>query len=248
MIDNLKAYFKHILFYLVFFASVYGFISIAVGGSKMNNPDGTPTFGFYCMFLGMMAFWVLLAAIRWFDFYDEMEAPHRTVTKIIGIAGAVGALIVQMIIRFKYESWGIFSCYFTGPTFEKYGNDPTFHNYVSLLLVLSGLVGYCFFSQFTDATGGKVVEITTYFDADGFEIGQTTSAPFTPVWGAILLGLGTTIIPMIICAGGGIFFLLSYFVITLIRHKSKRSLVWNIILAVLISIFAAVASIAPSFL
>ena len=244
----MKAYFNHILFYLVFFASVYGFISIAVGGSKMNNPDGTPTFGFYCMFLGMMAFWILLAAIRWFDFYDEMEAPHRTVTKAIGIAGAAGALILQMIIRFKYESWNILSCYFTGPTFEKYGNDPTFHNYVSLLLVLSGLVGYCFFSQFTNATGGKVVEITTYFDADGFEIGQTTSAPFTPVWGAILLGLGTTIIPMIICAGGGIFFLLAYFILTLIQHKSRRSFVWHIVLAVLISIFAAAASVAPAFM
>ena len=243
MKDNLKAYFKHILVYLVFFVSVYGFISIAIGGQQMSNEDGTPTFGFYCMFLGMMAFWVLLAAIRWFDYYDEMEAPHRTVTKILGIVGAVGALIVQMIIRFKYDSWGVISCYFTGPTLMKYANDTTFHNHVTLLLILSGLVGYCFFSQFTDATGGEVVEITTYFDENGFEIVQSISAPYTPVWGAILLGLGTTIIPMIICAGVGVFPLLAYFILTLLRYKSKRHFILSAIVAGVISVCVAISSV-----
>lgn len=251
----MKGLFKHIFFYLVFFMMIFGIIHLSVTGSaeqmnSFNNGEGGLPIGFYMMFLSMMAFWILLAAIRWFDYYDEMEGPSRTVAKWIGLVASVGVIAVQMVIRIRFELWSPFSCFFTPRALEEIaGNDSSYSLLVTLLLLLAGVVGYCFFTQFTDfAASGEVVEITTYYDSDGFAVDQSISAPYTPVWGAILLGLSTTIIPIIVCGGVGAFPLLAYFAVVLPHYKSRRHFVRNAVFGGILSVFAAFVSICPLFL
>ena len=237
----LKGYIKHIVLYLVFFLQAYG-IAIMMVTQNENEIFESP--GFIIMLASMFAFWIILAGVKWFYYYDEMEVPSTDVTRLLGLISSALTVIVQIYIRFRFGFTSFFGFFFGEASFEYYYADPEFSTCYIILYLLAGVVGYTFFTQFTDRIGGMVVEVTKYYDNSGYLTDTKVSDPFVPISGCILIGYLTAIIPLFVCAGWLVLLPLGYYIFSYFPHESEeKAKKHGILLAVGLLILASIPTV-----
>ena len=244
-------YLKTVFFYLSFFLIVGGIALMALLPNTLGKfeSDSMPPM-FWGVFGGMCLLVSFFVAIRWFDAFDDAEFLSPTAIKIIGLVAAVGMCAVQGYIRIAYNHWNFFGGTVTIPNFETLETaDGLLRGLIVLHWGLTGITGFCFFSQALcgGEFGGKYVVVTTYYTDSGFAYDQKTSDPYTAVWGYILVGLLTTILPYLISFTPFALGVALYWLLLVLKHKSTKAFVLKSVVSGLLTVALSVPSLLVAF-
>ena len=184
---------------------------------------------------------IVLVCHKIFGFLDDAEGMSAKTTKLLGLFSSLVLVAVQVLIRLKTDN----DSFFTGlVTFTNSGGVPT-DIYDRALAAASffavGVLGYCFFSAFIGGVGYNFVEVTTYYTDSGFAYDEQVSGLKTAIWPHIVLGIATTALPSLMARTPLILIPLFFFIITLMRYRTKKSLAYTCVAFGAIALLACVA-------
>lgn len=153
---------------------------------------------------------------------------------IIGISSVVGLCVVQVLLRTLFKIDSFFSFYALYPNYDIVDTVPLFRILNIAQLVLTFILGFCFYSFFVGDATYEYVTITTYYDGSGMEVDSKTSDSKFAIWLHILLGILTTAIPLVLGFSPLVIFCIIPFILFLIRHSSVKTLVLKAVVFTLV--------------
>lgn len=220
MLQKYYQYTKPVVLYLTYFCMVCGMaMAMVYSGSIFNS------LGFKICTVGMFAFWITFFALK-FNWFDDALFLSKKAALWLGLLSSSALLVLQVYIRYTYGHYGFISMPRLLPTYaylEAYQAYLIFGRYV-----LVGILGFSLFNIVFaegDNVGYDFVEVTTYFTDSGFAYNQTVSDIKTAVWGYIVVGLTTTILPFLVSMNPLVILVLGFCLLRLLKHRSKKA-VW----------------------
>ena len=229
---------KPIFKYLVYFMMVGGIVLLMqLPNSAGEFTEDSFPFGMVFMLIGMFGFWIVFFLTK-FDWYDDAE--YFSINAIYWVALICTGLLsaIQIYIRVSYGFYNFFNLQFLIPDYESL---EKYQSYLIIInFILSGILGFCFFTMRLSGedVGYKYIEKTTYYTDSGFAYDEKYSEVKNAVGGYILWGLLSTIIPFALTFSPLIILTFVYFLLKIVKHKSKKALkIKYAVIITLVSLF-----------
>lgn len=163
-------------------------------------------------------------------------------SKIFGLMSSVALCVLQVYMRLEFGNASFITYYYQYRDYAQLASSATFHLTSNLSLLFIGLLGYSVYSVFLDSASYRYVEVTTT-SSDSIYYEETTSDEKHAVWLQIVLGIATTLLPIVVSNTPLIFLVVLFFIFSFFRQKSRESFLKNCIivelcgLAVLLPVF-----------
>ncbi len=201
----------------------------AVGG-VLETLSGKDNYFFPFMFIPI----IMIGGHLIFGLLTNARGFSPKVNLIIGLITSISLVVIQIILRVTFKSGAFFATIKTYPNFTFLRTFGVFRTINVIQFVLIFILGFCFYSFFVGGATYEYIEITTYYNESGVEIDSKTSSTKYAIWLHLLLGVGASVIPILLMTSPLIVLCVVPFVLFLLKHKNKKALIIKAIVFTLV--------------
>ena len=194
--------------------------------------EGSYYFGF--MFIPI----IMIVSHALFGLLDDAKGFSPKVAVIVGLISSIIITAIQVIFRVCYDNYSFIMFYHNYENYFLLSSILEYRILSDINMLAIFFLGFSVYSFFVSDASYEYIEITTYYNDSGMEVGNSTSDSKNAIWIHIVLGLLTTLIPIFFANTPLIIFVVFLCVILLISRKNREGIILKSVILAIVGLIA----------